>query len=316
MTDDEVNKRAQKMAQAKLLAEKTYFSLRRGLNAVRPTRFWKNTDSIILIDWDETLSRVNTFEELFKLKLGAKKGLARYNYYRTLVKNGNCSLSQAAISGHAELVNLGITLHDYQTVFDSIINGGKIRNEILRTVKYLQNHGRKVVLATRSPQAIADLAVAQFGFDLSIGSKEIVNRSGKVVGLAQLVGDANRLTFAHGKSGSEKVREVTKFSRLKDEMRKQGITVKPKNVTILSDGYDDIVAFKKAGCSILLVPQKSGGTQKISQQFGLRDQEVVERDSKEMERELKLRLRFPRVNRARKPVQDRIRVFAARKRGK
>ena len=132
MTDDEVNKRAQKMAQAKLLAEKTYFSLRRGLNAVRPTRFWKNTDSIILIDWDETLSRVNTFEELFKLKLGAKKGLARYNYYRTLVKNGNCSLSQAAISGHAELVNLGITLHDYQTVFDSIINGGKIRNEILR----------------------------------------------------------------------------------------------------------------------------------------------------------------------------------------
>jgi len=66
----------------------------------------------------------------------------------------------------------------------------------------------------------------------------------------------------------------------------------------LSDGYDDIAIFKKAGFSVLLTPENSGTTQKISQKFKLRDYEVKERPG--MGKELKFVMRWPWVVKAKK----------------
>ena len=105
---DEKKVKASKVVMAKTLAkisliEVPLFMLRRGLKQIKGKNALQNTGKIIVLDWDETICKVNTAEELLKAKYGNKLGHEKYEYFRGLVKQGKASLEEAMLLG-AELL--------------------------------------------------------------------------------------------------------------------------------------------------------------------------------------------------------------------
>jgi phosphoserine phosphatase len=248
--------------------------------------------TIVMLDLDDTLIKTNSSLELLVQVIGAEKAKKRYQYYRSLVKNGKMSLQQAQIESHQEMVDAGATIDQYQSMVERVVREGKVRKDVLRVAKYLQSIGRKVVIVTKSSQVIGDLFANKFELDGSIGTLERFE-NGKLQGIESLVGDKKSRT----------VKVKTKMRRMKEWCRKRGVPFSPQNVSLITDSYDDYLTLRKVGLGILYVPKKSETHQKIAEKFGLGDFQIEEIDPLHEQR-MKLALRFPKATvRVKKRIQ-------------
>lgn len=238
---------------------------------------------LIMLDLDETLLRTNSSLELLTQVAGEKHAVERYQYYRSLVKNGKMSLQDAQLAAHQEMVQRGVTISDYYDMIDRVIREGKVRPDVLQAVKYLQGIGRKVVLVTKSAQAIADIFSAKFGFDGAVGTRESF-QNGRLRGIEQLVGDKK----------SKKVSVKTKMQRMEEWCKFNKVPFSPKNISLVTDSYDDYLTLRKVGFGLLFIPSKAETHQKIAKKFGLSDFQVEEVDPQRV-RKMKLALRFPKA---------------------
>lgn len=267
------------------LFETPRFLLRRGVKrSLRRKRTLQEASNVVLIDMSGTLCKTDTSEEMLNLMFGEPKGSELYKQYREQVKQGKLSMEEAMLQGANKLAEARIREGDYDQLLAKLLAEGKIRNDVLEVARYLKKHGRTVVLATRESEILANKLVKHYPehFDFAIGTKETIV-DGKILGVERLIG---------GRKG--KVRGhpiITKMDALKEQLITRGEPYSPKRISVLTDGYDDIAALKKAGFSILLTPKSAATHQKLAKRFRLAD--VLVEESPGMVHELKLRLRHP-----------------------
>ncbi len=239
---------------------------------------------IVMLDLDGNLLKTNSSFELLAQIKGQAFAKALYDKYRQRVKRGELTLEEAQVATHQEITAFGVHKADYQNMVERVIAEGKIRPEILQAVKYAQRNGRKVILVTKSAQETADLVAQRFGFDGAVGTLERFGLDNRLEGIERLIGD-------------KKVRGVqveTKFERLAQFCREHRLPYARRNVTVLTDSYDDALALRKSGLGVLFAPSEPETHQKIAQKFRLGDY-VVEEAQPNALRQLKIALRFPKA---------------------
>ncbi len=267
----------------KMLGKIAFVDVPASIIAKAGRRISPGSGKVIMLDLDETLLKTNSSFELLAQVVGENKAMERYQYYRSLVKNGKMSLQDAQLAAHQEMVELGTTMKDYHNMVDRVIREGKVREDVLQVAKYLQSIGRKVVLVTKSAQTIADLFSQQFRLSGAIGTDELF-QNGKLAGIKRLIGDKK----------NRKVRVETKMQRIEEWCRKSGVPFSPRNISIVTDSYDDYLTLRKVGIGLLFVPHKAETHQKIAKKFGLSDFQIEEVDPDRV-RKMKLSLRFPKA---------------------
>ncbi|GEM_PF-2625934 len=305
---------------AKVAYEYAYFKGRRVLRRAKPKSVLRRTGQVVVFDMDETLLRANTILELFKLVYGEKEGKEIIGRYVEMAKTGKCSSDQAMLLGYEKILSENrVTRSDAVKLVDLLERQGKIRTDLVELAQALKAEGRTVVLASRMSQTIADVIAERYGFDFAVGTREEFSEDGGIKRVKELVGEKNgrvRARARGGKEGSGKSYPVVKkLTRVRRELKKRGMRCRTKRMTLVSDGYDDIKAFKQAGISIMLAPppESRDFTHNLSLKLKLAD--AVINPGPRAVQELELRLREPETIRLpRRRFIERLRKFTPRRR--
>lgn len=247
-------------------------------------RIFPGQGKVIAVDLDGTLLSTTASLELLTQLKGEAFARERYEHYRGLVKNGKIPLERAHIDAHREVTALGVQKADYEKLVDRLISEGKVRMDVLEAAQYLHRIGRKVVIVTKGSEHAAELFSKRFGLDGGIGAVETFDPSGRLTGLKSLVGD-RRMPNTEVK---------TKMQRLAEWCRAKKIPFSKRNVSIITDSYDDVRALRESGLGVLYVPNARSSDQKIAKALRLRDYEVAEVNPQRI-REMKLAMRFPKA---------------------
>ncbi|MFH1234352.1 MAG: HAD family hydrolase [Candidatus Diapherotrites archaeon] len=285
-------------ALGRLAGEAALFAGRRAGNRSGLRGALRRTGKIAVIDMDETLLTANTILEIFKLKFGEAEGTRIIKGYMNLVKKGHCSSDQALLMGYERIIREGVFVKDAEALVEKMEKEGKVRADIVEVAGALKAEGKTVVLASRMSETIAGLLAKRYGFDFGIGTRERIDKNGKVLKVEELVGEKTGfvgLKNAGKKGQARPYRTITKLEKVSKVLESAGIPTRPKDMVIVSDGYDDIKAFRQAGVSILLVPssERRGFAQRVSMRLRLAD--AIVRPGPEMQAELRLRLGNPRT---------------------
>ncbi len=255
------------------LQNAVYFAGRRLARRARGRNAFSEAGTIVLVDMDFTLLDADSMEEVFKQAMGKEKGLKEFNRLFSLVVSGKESVEEAMLEGFEAMIKNGFSKKDAKALVDRLVKSGRVRKEVVNEAMALKRMGKRVVIATKMSETVAEILAKRLGFDFGIGTRERIDKSGKVLKIEELVGDRNG--FVNSRKGRPYA-VVTKLKRVEDKFREKHLPFSRKQVTILTDSMSDIRARREAAHGILFVPAGEKRHHKAARLLRLADTAVFE----------------------------------------